>query len=151
LAFTGIDVAEAGQQSIEGFLRPLSTSKKRGRDPVTDLNVQARDPRDGIGGGQAIESRLLDNSTSHPPSLSYGCSRCGELIELQTADHSAEDQEGLLLKAKMEHDDFHFAQDLAKEGNSRSVISVTKKTTPKPAKKRKLSPEPNGIQRFFRK
>jgi DNA polymerase eta len=73
------------------------------------------------------------------------------LIQLRTADHSAEDQEALFLKAKMEHDDFHFAQDLAKEGNPRSVISVTKNTTPKPAKKRKLSPDPKGIERFFRK
>lgn len=150
LAFTGIDVAEAGQQSIEGFLNPLSTSKKRGRYPVTDTDVQAQDSREGIGGGQAIESRLLDNSTSHSP-LSYACTRCGELIQLQTADHSDEDQEDLFLKAKVEHDDFHFAQDLAKEGKPRSIISVSKKTTPKPTKKRKLSPEPKGIERFFRK
>ena len=153
LAFSGIDVAEAGQQSIEGFLNTLSTSKKRGRDSITDTDVQAQDPRDGIGGGQAIDSRLLDNTnnTSHSPSLSYACARCGQLIQLQTADHSVEDQEGLFLKAKVEHDDFHFAQDLAKEGNPRSIISVSQKMTPKPAKKRKLSPEPKGIERFFRK
>jgi len=151
LAFTGIDVTETGQQSIEGFLKPLSTSKKRERYPITDTDVQTRDPQDGLGGGQATESRLLDNNTSHSPSLSYACARCGELIQLQTVDHSSEDQEGLFLKAKVEHDDFHFAQDLAKEGNPRSIISVSKKTTPKPTKKRKLSPEPKGIERFFRK
>ncbi|KIM40011.1 hypothetical protein M413DRAFT_415219 [Hebeloma cylindrosporum] len=150
LAFTGIDVAEAGQQSIEGFLKPLSTSKKRGRDPVTDSNIPPRDPLDEIGGGQAIESRPLDNNTSHPSSLSYACARCGELIQVQPTDHSAEDQASLFVKAKMEHDDFHFAQDLAKEGNSR-VISVSQKTTPKLAKKRKLTPEPKGIEKFFRK
>jgi len=142
---------EAGQQSIDGFLAPLSASKKRVRDPVTDNNVQARDLLHATGGGEASESKLLDNSPSHLPSLSYACVRCGELIKLHTADHATEDQQSLFAKAKMEHDDFHFAQDLAKEGNPRSVISVSKKMTPKPAKKRKLSPEPKGLERFFRK
>jgi DNA polymerase eta len=156
LAFTGIDVAEAGQQSIEGFLKPLS-NKKRPRDPDTDTDIQDRDPPDGIVGASATGS-LLDNSTSHQTSfnLSYDCSRCGKSIRLPTADHSSEDQEKLILKVKMEHDDFHFAQDLAKEGNFRSIISVSEITqvkakATKPAKKRKPSPEPKGIEKFFRK
>ncbi|KAF8968026.1 DNA polymerase eta [Flammula alnicola] len=151
LAFTGIDVAEAGQRSIEGFLKPTS-SKKRPRDssePYTDS--QHGHP---LGETETVSTggdlTVLNNNTTGV-GLSYACSRCGKTFQLRTAHQSIQDQQGLLLKAKLEHDDFHFAQDLAKQDEPRSVISASKKPTAKATKKRKAPPEPRGIEKFFRK
>ncbi|KAF8199658.1 hypothetical protein BJ912DRAFT_1020231 [Pholiota molesta] len=121
LAFTGIDTAEAGQSTIEGFLKPAS-SKKRARD-FPDLSE-----------------------------LSFICSRCGKKITVPTIEYpnGNGNQEDILMKAKMEHDDFHFAQDLAHDGQPQTTSSEPKAKS-KPMKKRKVPPEPKGIEKFFRK
>ncbi|KAF9561965.1 DNA/RNA polymerase [Agrocybe pediades] len=155
LAFTGIDVAEAGQRSIEGFLKPVSSSsKKRSREPDGVNDKTDKPAVDGTAG----DIELLNDATSQAVGLSYVCSRCGKTIQVtaiddqssstSTGDHSNHVR---LAKARMEHDDFHFAQDLAKEGSSSSTITVSSKPTTKPSKKRKTAPEPKGIEKFFRK
>ena len=162
LAFTGIDVAEAGQQSIADFLRkPVSSSKKRSRDD-TEAETISRGPTP----NQAATTSGSDGTARRdqlPDGLpvSYSCARCGKSFKLRLTDQTSGDQEELLMKAKLEHDDYHFAQDLAREsGPARSAITAASKppskTKPKPkpptAKKRKPAPpEPKGIEKFFRK
>jgi DNA polymerase eta len=138
LAFTGIDAAEAGQSTIEGFLKPAS-SKKRARDSP-EVNIDSH--HSGPGSDMAVNNSLSE--------LSFICSRCGKKITVPTIEYPNGNQEDILMKAKMEHDDFHFAQDLAHDDQPQTTSSESK-TKSKPMKKRKVPPEPKGIEKFFRK
>ena len=141
LAFTGIDVAEAGQRSIEGFLKPASTKRQR-EEPDAPLHDEAG------GSLQADDPELPGDQKLHSLPSPYTCPRCGKVF--QDSNQSWDDQETELTKAKMEHSDYHFAQDLAAEGPPRSVISASKPNS-KPSKRPKTSTEPKGIEKFFRK
>ena len=138
LAFTGINVAEAGQRSIELFLKPASTKRSREESPAHNEAAASFDADDPL---------LLDDRN-----LPYTCSRCGKIFQHSSTNQSLEDQETELAKAKMEHSDYHFAQDLTAEA-SRSVISASKPATSnsKTNKRPKRSIEPKGIEKFFRK
>jgi len=75
--------------------------------------------------------------------LTHTCGRCGKTFSCATEEE--------LEKTRLEHDDFHFAQDLAKE----SYQPITAPPKPKasaakqPAAKKQKRVE--GIERFFRK
>ena len=143
LAFTGINVAEAGQRSIEVFLKPASM--KRSREEANAPIAPAHNEAPASFGGD--DPLLLGGRT-----LPYTCSRCGKKIfQPSSTNQSLDDQETELAKAKMEHSDYHFAQDLTAEGPS--VISVSKSATSnlKTSKRPKRSTEPEGIEKFFRK
>lgn len=141
LAFTGIEFAEPGQRTIEGFLLP-SSSKKRLQDEGFD------DPRE-----SAEEKGVSETKAT------YFCRRCGESFCSQAqADLSADEDHitdpNYIAKAKLEHEDFHFAQDLANEGKLDPVISSKSSRLPSgssSAKRRKPPSKPNGIEKFFRK
>lgn len=154
LAFTGIDVAETGQTSIDGFLKPpSSSSKKRPREPDGVANKAIPD---GSAIASAGDTEHLNDGTSQAAGSSYACGRCGKSFQVITTDDQSTSTDNQtiqhrLAKAKLEHEDFHFAQDLANEGNTRSTITVSSKPTTKPPKKRKVAPEPKGIEKFFRK
>ena len=136
LAFTGINVAEAGQRSIELFMKPDSTKRLREEANAPTHNEAAAS----LHGDDLL---LLDDR----------CSRCGKIFQHPSTKQSLDDQETELAKAKMEHSDYHFAQDLTAEGPIRSVISASKSATSilKPSKRPKRSTEPKGIEKFFRK
>ncbi|KAF9470913.1 DNA/RNA polymerase [Pholiota conissans] len=143
LAFTGIDVAEAGQSSIEGFLKPVS-SKKRPRDSP-EVNIDSHH------GGPNSDKTHPNNDNSSK--FSYICSRCGMDIAVPTTEDS-NDHDDIFTKAKMEHDDFHFAQDLAHDSQPKKIVATSSKAAiseSKPTKKRKSPPGPKGIEKFFRK
>ena len=134
LAFTGINVAEAGQRSIELFLKPDSTKRSREEaNAPTDIDAAAF--------LHSNDLLLLDDR----------CSRCGMIFQQSSMKQSLDDQETELAKTKMEHSDYHFAQDLSAEDPSRSVISASKPATSnlKPSKRPKKMPK--GIEKFFRK
>ena len=138
LAFTGIEFAEPGQRTIEGFLVP-SSSKKRLQD---EGPADPREPAEkGVSETKAI----------------YFCPRCGKSFYSQAqADLSTEEDRitdpDYIAKAKLEHEDFHFAQDLANEGKLHSAISSgISPSGSTSAKKRKPPSKPNGIEKFFRK
>ena len=136
LAFTGIDFAEAGQQSIEGFLKSVSTKRPREEEVNAVLHNQ-----------DAGSFHGDDPDLPSDPSP-YTCPRCGKVFQ-QSSDSQSTD----LAKAKMEHSDYHFARDLAAESPSQSVISLSKPTSSnsKPNKRSKGSAQPKGIEKFFRK
>ena len=134
LAFTGINVAEAGQRSIELFLKPDSTKRSR---------EEANAPTEAYEAAASLHGDDLDDR----------CSRCGKIFQHSSTNQSLDDQETELAKAKMEHSDYHFAQDLTAEGLSDSIISAPKPATSnlKQSKRPKRSTEPKGIEIFFRK
>lgn len=138
LAFTGINVAEAGQRSIELFLKPDSTKRSREANAPTHNEAAAS-----LHTMHSDDSLLLDDR----------CSRCGKIFQHSSTNQSLDDQETELAKAKMEHSDYHFAQDLTAEGPSQSAISASKPATSnlKPSKRPRRSTEPKGIEKFFRK
>lgn len=144
LAFTGINIAEAGQRSIEGFLKPTSTKRQR-EEANAPLHNEA------AGSFQGDNPELLGDQQLHSLPSSYICPRCGKVYPL--TNQSLNDPEAELAKVKMEHSDYHFAQDLAAEGPSHSAMSTFKPATsnPKPSKKPKGSIKSRGIEKFFRK
>jgi DNA polymerase eta len=163
LSFTGIDIAETGQQTIEGFLRskPLS---KRNRE----------DSRERPGEPRAEEAMAMERSTVAPgagsnevddqnPSrsssrteLSYTCSRCQKTLRATVFpihDGDDDEREAMLASLKLEHEDWHFAQDLAREEVSRSNGGNTKRLVagqqPQGSKPKKRRKEAVGIEKFF--
>jgi len=146
LAFTGIEFSETGQQTIEGFLKP-SSSKKR---PQDDEFLDAQD----------VDAQEVAD-TSHEKTA-YVCLRCGKTFhspsrtELFLLGENGAADSDYLSRVKLEHEDYHFAQDLANEGRSQSKISVSRpqNTTSASAhslKKQKSTSNPGGIEKFFRK
>jgi DNA polymerase eta len=152
LAFTGLEAAESGQQSIESFFKtpdrrqlhsPNSSGgpslKRVRREEENDVLPQmiALEPEDGA-------------STSIDASLtSFTCPRCGKRLHLgdQSAgnDVNEDGRVDALTALRMEHDDFHFAQDLAKTSDE------FQKDQQGLAKKKKKRKEPEGIAKFFNK
>lgn len=146
LGFTGIEFAESGQQTIEEFLKP-SSSKKRLPDQELEIFPGAEI-------GEESDTKMGAEN------VIYTCPRCGKSIYSPAqADVWEGGQDGIIdpdyiAKVKLEHEDFHFAQDLANEGKPQSVISVSSKSprvAPSTAKRRKPPSEPNGIEKFFRR
>lgn len=113
LAFTGIETVESGLQRIEGFFK---NSTKRPRE------------------GDQVEAA---------DQTSYICSRCGKEFELSSPSSGDDvDSDGALAVLRMEHDDWHFAKDLAGQPDDQ--------TPPRqPAKKKKRKKDVEGIEKFF--
>ena len=133
LAFTGIETAEAGQQSIEGFFKPKATDQsplKRQRPSSDGVNPEV----------DALQATTEISQSSFP--AFFVCERCNKRIHVtgSTADHDEVDRATALAKLRTEHDDFHFAQNLA---NSSDAGGQPK------AQKRKKIAEPKGIAKFF--
>lgn len=184
LSFSGIDSMEAGQQVIEGFFKPPSSNqqkstlpkgkaslkRKRDEDTLTDANDF--DIKGGIATHQAgdqIQDEARSFAATDPgtslPRHSFICNRCKKRIALPEVLQNASDIgdgfiDEMIEALRSEHDDFHFAQDLAKEGDgSRQVIKPDDKrrrSPPTKAKKKAAASstkesEVKGIARFFRK
>lgn len=135
LSFTGIDVTEAGQQSIEAFLKS-GKNDKRPRET------------DGLGVG-SIEQGYGELSSQDFPSTSYTCAKCGKKLTV-FLDSDVMDGSDPLEMLRTEHEDFHFAQELAKDWAQESKLrdsSPKKGTAPKSAKRRRV--ESKGIEKFL--
>ncbi|PBL03782.1 DNA/RNA polymerase [Armillaria gallica] len=130
LAFTGIEIAETGQQSIDGFLKG-GPSLKRGRDDDSPKHV--------------TELTADQSSAAAKQAAAFTCSRCNKDIPFPNTASVSEDQADLLATIRMEHSDWHFAQDLAKDPGNQLRVSLKE-----PAKKKKRRKEsPRGIEKFF--
>jgi len=141
LGFTGIDVAEAGQQSIENFLKSGNHDKR-----LREMDGFENGPV-----GQADSSLVIESTTQDLPSITYTCPKCGKKLTVFLDSDVMEDSDPLKM-VRMEHEDFHFAQELAKDPERASKPrdrSPKKGTTHKSAKRRRI--EPKGIERFFLK
>lgn len=139
LGFSGIEAAEVGQQSIEGFLKAPKRPRGYDSDDSEDLTVLGKDVV-----GEAVENDLGDMIDA-----SFTCSRCGKVIRLHKGPISHSGEQEALANLKLEHDDFHFAQDLAK-GPDNVISSSTIRARPSTQRKTKRRKEESrGIEKFF--
>ena len=139
LAFTGIETAETGQQSIEGFFKPkeaLRSLLKRPRSSSgeTPLKMHAL--------------QVMAEMPGSASSTSFVCERCNKRITVceSEVDDAEADHAAALAKLRMEHDDFHFAQDLANGTDGQAPSQRRSRSGPP---KRKKTTEPEGIAKFF--
>lgn len=137
LAFTGIETAETGQQSIEGFFKPKEAPRsflKRTRSSSDEVSPEV------------VHAADLPGSASESSTF-FVCERCNKRISLcENEVDPAEVDHAALAKLRMEHDDFHFAQDLANGSDTRAPSPPRSRSkTPK----RKKITEPKGIAKFF--
>lgn len=154
LAFTGIDHAEQGQQKIEGFLKPSSTKRTRAAsDAENSHQAMLDDHLDTLGASSLKRQQDNETSNKNQPTGSapcYTCNRCSKTLHLPNLALAEDEVQAHLAKLQMEHEDFHFAQDLSREGAATfKVASTAQKPAAKQTKKRKV--EPTGIEKFFRK
>lgn len=136
LSFAGIEIAEQGQQSIEGFLQ-----------------LPGKRPRDASVGPLPDEEHNAPDSSD--VSASYTCPRCKKRLRLPLdfpfMDDETEKAAGIA-SLKMEHDDWHFAQDLSKEDTfQRQTIRPSEPSHANSARKsaKKQKKAPTGIEKFF--
>ncbi|KAF7773411.1 hypothetical protein Agabi119p4_5578 [Agaricus bisporus var. burnettii] len=123
LAFTGIDIAEQGQKSIEGFLKSssISTPKKR---PRVEGEIFSADPDAATAVDNDGEDALPDvQPRGSKSNLSWSCPRCGEEFKLPDhMSHADDDTQRMALSiTRSEHEDFHFAEDLSKAPDDRGI------------------------------
>lgn len=157
LAFTGIDAVEQGQRSIEGFLKPTSASspKKRPRDKDQDVSPDLAADVNEINhnSDSALDTRTHERqSKGHV--LSWTCPRCGKTFHLLENLPEVDDiRQEALSTIRLEHEDFHFAEDLAKEssGDISPVKPTTRKAGFKPGTVKKGRKEPHGLDKYFSK
>jgi DNA polymerase eta len=145
LAFTGLETAESGQQSIEGFFK---TPDRGQLETPTNGGLslkRAREEEDALPQIIAAEAESSTLTSINASSTSFTCPRCGKRLRLadQSVGNEANEDDHVqaLATLRMEHDDFHFAQDLAKSSDDSQ-----KGRQGLPKKKRK---EPEGIAKFF--
>lgn len=139
LAFTGIEPSETGQQSIDGFLK---VPTKRPRDSDQDDNP-----------GSAIPFDPRDSSSLGHDDFSFSCKQCQERITLSdeviAANLDAEILAQKLAISRQEHDDFHLAQNLAKE--RQPMVKVSASEPVKRSEKKRKKESPKGIEKFFKR
>jgi DNA polymerase eta len=153
LAFTGLETAESGQRSIEGF---FTTTPDRGQlqgssSAARSVLKRPRDAED-THDDALPQMELPECEASTIPfdgSTSFDCPRCGKRVTLaeqfvgETVEKTVRAQ--ALDALRVEHDDFHFAQDLAKTSNTPQSGRQWE------TKKKKKKSEPEGIAKFFSK
>ena len=138
LAFTGLEPAESGQQTIEGFFKTPETMRPK---PNTSGAVSLKRSRETCDDTLPRTELLAEEMDTF--ATSFTCQRCGKHMGLtkEFIDDNVEeaDRERALTSLKVEHDDFHFAQDLSVD------------ILPPANKKGKKKKEPEGIAKFFTK
>ncbi|KAL0060828.1 N-acetyltransferase eso1 [Marasmius tenuissimus] len=142
LAFTGIGVAEEGQQNIDGFFRAGGQASKRLRENDADM----QEPDELLGNNDVHNERDIS-------AISFACSRCRKRIALssaQTTGKTHEEKVQALDALKAEHEDFHFAQAVAREVEPDPDTQTRSSTERSVAKKKRKKEAPaKGIEKFF--
>uniref|UniRef100_A0A0W0FJ25 DNA polymerase eta n=1 Tax=Moniliophthora roreri TaxID=221103 RepID=A0A0W0FJ25_MONRR len=147
LAFTGIEVAEGGQQSIDGFFSGGQAPKRfrDDNDEESSLHGIVKGRRSEEDGNSAEKGEDFDTGAT-----SFTCSTCRKrfsLSAMQIASGTADDHSRALKVMKVEHQDFHFAQTVAREIEPDPQPVQSGKTS-MGVKKRRKEPA-KGIEKFF--
>jgi DNA polymerase eta len=139
LAFTGLEKAEMGQKSIEGFFKARDTQK-----PTSLKRRREEDVLSGSGEDSNAAFKLSDAEA-----VSFQCPRCLEVISLQEDQVTGDSAEVArrLAALRLEHNDFHFAQDLAHSNDA--PVPHPRGSSSRGGTRRKV--EPKGIAKFFTK
>ncbi|KAF8623698.1 hypothetical protein AX17_007396 [Amanita inopinata Kibby_2008] len=135
LAFTGIDASEAGQQSIESFLTSGQALKRSRDEGENNIDLALKE----------VNHAPTSARSSSPvlPSLSYKCPKCDKILTVFLDEDTINDGDPLE-SVRMEHNDFHYAQELSR--NLTKGTSSSKRIRLGNAKRRN---EPKGIEKFF--
>ncbi|KAF9223455.1 DNA/RNA polymerase [Gyrodon lividus] len=146
LAFTGIETAEMGQQNIECFFKTKESQHSALKRPISDSDDAFENDR-----GEGGLSRTTSTTPQSSSSTSFVCERCHKRIFLRDGqlDHSEGHWAVALAKLRVEHDDFHFAQDLANGSDNSGLVLKSGSSSRRP--KRKKEAEPKGITKFYSK
>ncbi|KAL1746948.1 hypothetical protein HDZ31DRAFT_80876 [Schizophyllum fasciatum] len=137
LGFTGIGIAEAGQTSISGFL-----SNPKPASSCSSSATTGKRPR------EDAPSRTADVDDVRESDAAFHCARCRKAIALPYRPDDASERANALAVLRLEHDDFHFAQDLARSERT-TPIPVAAQVSDRPSKKRKKTGKAEGIEKFF--
>jgi DNA polymerase eta len=144
LAFTGLEIAESGQQLIETFFKTPDRKQQLGPNSLGEPFLKrVREGEDSDNASHQTATLEGEESTAciDSSSTSFICQRCRKRLYLAESAANDIDEDGrveALQTLRMEHDDFHFAQDLAN-------------TSDEPQKAKKKRKEPEGIAKFFNK
>ncbi|KZT73514.1 DNA/RNA polymerase [Daedalea quercina L-15889] len=156
LGFTGIEVMEAGQRTIAAFLKPPSTSNQA---EGVDVSVKRkRDSRDDVEVTERVVVRRKSGSDSPTVSPDYTasfiCDKCSKRISLpeDLMDDGLDDviKEEALEALRVEHTDFHYAQELSRQLSSSAPPRKFRPSSGEQvATTKKKAPQHDGIARFF--
>jgi DNA polymerase eta len=167
LAFTGVEALEDGQRNIEGFFNG-GRDKAQDSASVQDDSHRKRPPDDLSSPPQAKRQNSdgtapLDPNTHSPADApdvgrdpcAFTCDRCGSRINFPADLSGLDDPEvrqDVLAALKLEHDDFHFARELAepKIKVSRGIAVLRSDIRGKgTAKSKAQGRKDQGIAKFF--
>ncbi|THH10886.1 hypothetical protein EW145_g1009 [Phellinidium pouzarii] len=179
LSLTGISWTEEGQKGIKGFFHEPTASRRVVSEgiagPSTPFNVRKQKRKrslsstPGVNDKEIITYNVDDDEQGTSTAYSFVCTRCRQTISLPARfkEQAAEIETGSDLfldfeemrqnaftNIRVEHDDYHFAQDLAHRYGTANAASPSKRsiaipTSLRPAKKKKTQKEPEGIAKFF--
>jgi len=156
LSFHGLASAGAGQKLIEGFFTPNT-----GEDTRLDGSSPKKRSRVVADGEDKDEDERVD--AAHEMSQSFVCDKCSKRICLPAHSQNQLESEADVKRAlellKMEHADYHFARDLARQtseddvepvASSRPLQKKKKSTTSKRSRSSSSrQKERQGIARYF--
>ncbi|KAL1729962.1 hypothetical protein EV714DRAFT_211859 [Schizophyllum commune] len=141
LGFTGLGNSEAGQQSISGFFANAKPAKAQDEPPIVG------EPLEGGAHSEVVDvdGTLDSDGGALNSDAAFRCARCRKDIALPYRPDDAGDRASALAALRLEHDDFHFAQDLARSER----VTPTPVAPIRPSKKRKKGGKAEGIEKFF--
>ena len=159
LAFTGLDAMESGQQGIEHFFKstdgmasPLP-GRKRTRETLEAAISAAPDQ---VGTGQQQCSTWLDEIDDlSTRTLTWECPRCQSCLPIIVRPNEVESER--IGTIRSEHEDWHFAKDLAREnavilGGGKSTLRASSSMGSKGNKgNKKRKQEGVDIASYFKK
>jgi DNA polymerase eta len=151
LTFGGIESGEANQRGIEGFLAHSSEirSPQKGK-----LKRMVEDDNDLDNVGRQFPSTSSDEETKGDAG-SFKCKRCGKRVNLPESLTGPDIEDDIKREAlnvlRVEHEDYHFAQDLSKLPDNSQARSQGRSSIKPPKPKKPKTSEPKGIAKFFSK
>ncbi|CAG8686985.1 1753_t:CDS:2, partial [Acaulospora colombiana] len=134
IAFTGLEPLAPGQRAIDGFL------SKSTRTPLISGN-----------GDDVVKEEIVEEIPKDEQ-LEYVCPECAKKIKYTVLSNDHEELRATkLLAVKSEHEDFHFAQRLAREHTVvvGSGVRKRRRSTSPPIQTKGRKDE--GIKRYFQK
>lgn len=144
LSFSNVEVTSPGQRSIEGFF-----NKRKASDHHSD-DQQKRPLAKQLKLGKSDD---IAHSSTQPISIAlcveFHCGRCNKRIR-RDIEPCSEPDVGLT-SLRREHDDFHFAEDLAREDNDLLISPKRQAETGEQTggSERQRKREFHGIERYF--
>ncbi|KAI5829130.1 DNA/RNA polymerase [Schizophyllum commune Tattone D] len=135
----GSSDAKPGSSSRAQIVGPSSpTTGKRPRESG-DEPPNVEEPPEGAPSG------VVDVDGTFNSDAAFRCARCRKDIALPYRPDDAGDRASALAALRLEHDDFHFAQDLARSER----VTPTPVAPIRPSKKRKKGGKAEGIEKFL--